>query len=225
MNVLNVNGVITNDDDADIYRDYIGMTVVSPKDIIDNLPSDGSDVVVDINSFGGEVDPAAQIYTALKDYKGKVTTKISSSAYSAATIIAMAGDTVRISPAAQMMIHNASSSADGDYHDMDKSSGMLEATNRTIAGVYAAKNGRTTDEFLQLMDKESWLTPQDALDLGLVDEIIDYSKEAVFNAVPQIPIKLMNKVKTMYHKQQKKQEDSAKLSLTQQKLEILKEDL
>ena len=123
------------------------------------------------------------------------------------------------------MIHNASSSADGDYHDMDKSSGMLEATNRTIAGVYAAKTGRTTDEFLQLMDKESWLTPQDALDLGLVDEIIDYSKEAVFNAVPQIPIKLMNKVKTMYHKQQKKQEDSAKLSLTQQKLEILKEDL
>lgn len=225
MNVLNINGVITNDDDADIYRDYIGMTVVSPKDIIDNLPSDGSDVVVDINSFGGEVDPAAQIYTALKDYNGKVTTKISSSAYSAATIIAMAGDTVRISPAALMMIHNASSSADGDYHDMDKSSGMLEATNRTIAGVYAAKTGRTTDEFLQLMDKESWLTPQDALDLGLVDEIIDYSKEAVFNAVPQVPIKLMNKVKAMYRKQQKKQEDSAKLSLTQQKLEILKEDL
>ncbi|WP_225350362.1 hypothetical protein [Lacticaseibacillus pantheris] len=73
---IKISGMITNDDDAPIYRDWLGMDVVSPKDVTDNLPDDGSDVDVEINSYGGEVDPAAEIYTALRSYKATSPPKL-----------------------------------------------------------------------------------------------------------------------------------------------------
>lgn len=178
---IKISGMITNDDDAPIYRDWLGMDVVSPKDVTDNLPDDGSDVDVEINSYGGEVDPAAEIYTALRSYKGNVTTKITSAAYSAASIIAMAGDVVQISPTAQLMIHESSGGAEGNKHAMQRAGNMMDATDKAIANSYAAKSGRPVEDFLDLMAEETWLPAQEAKDLGLVDEIMTFDEP---NAAP-----------------------------------------
>lgn len=200
MKTINVDGMITNNDDAEIYRDWIGMTVACPNDISDALPDDNADIIVEINSGGGEVDAASQMYTALRDYPGKVTTKICSAAYSAASYLAMAGDKVEISPAAKMMIHNSSSGAMGDYHDMDKTSQMLRATNETIANVYAKKCKRSVNDLLDLMDKETWLSPQDAIDLGLADCEIDFDKSPITMSVNNISVinhKAINNIKNI----------------------------
>jgi len=195
---LDVNGMITNNDDAEIYRDWLGMTVTSPADILDNLPTDGSDVEIGINSGGGEVDAANEIYTALRNYPGKVITQIESSAYSAASIIAMAGDTVQISPVAQLMIHNASTYVGGNHNDLDKTSNALKSTDKAIAKAYSVKTGRPVDEFLDLMDKESWIGADDALELGLVDEVMTFEKEPVTNSISGVlPQKILNRVKKL----------------------------
>lgn len=228
---IKINGMITNNDDAPIYRDWLGMDVVSPSDVEDGLKSaGGKNVTVEINSLGGEVDAAAQIYTTLKDYVGTVTTQISSSAYSAGSIIAMAGDVVRISPAAQIMIHNASVGAEGDVHTMNKAVGMLESTNKTIANVYAEKTGKDVDYFLNLMDKETWMSPEDAKEIGLVDEIIDYSKATVTNSATLVPHMAMDKIKNLLSENKKlknNQKDSqldARDQLVQDKLAIFYEE-
>lgn len=195
---LDVNGMITNNDDAEIYRDWLGMTVTSPADILDNLPADGSDVEIGINSGGGEVDAANEIYTALRNYSGKVVTQIESSAYSAASIIAMAGDTVQISPVAQLMIHNASTYATGNHNELDKTSNALKSTDKAIAKAYSVKTGRPVDEFLDLMDKESWIGADDALELGLVDEVMTFNKEPITNSISTVlPQKVLNRVKKL----------------------------
>lgn len=179
MKTIQVNGMITNNDDAGIYRNYLGITVSSPSDIIDNLPSDKSDVVIEINSGGGEVEAADEMYTALRKYPGNVTTQICSLAASAASYLAMAGDRVEISPAGKMMIHNASTTAQGNNHDMDRSSAMLQKLNETVANVYSKKCKKSINEILDLMDKETWLSPKDAIDLGLVDCEMSFDKESI----------------------------------------------
>ncbi|KAA8375255.1 head maturation protease, ClpP-related [Leuconostoc carnosum] len=201
---LEVKGMITNDDDAEIYRDWLGMTVTSPADILDNLPTDGSDVEIGINSGGGEVDSANEIYTALRNYQGKVTTQIESSAYSAASIIAMAGDTVQISPVAQLMIHNASTYAGGNHNDLDKTSNALKSTDKAIAKAYSVKTGRPVDEFLDLMDKESWINADAALELGLVDEVMTFEKEPITNSISAVlPQKVLTRVKNLISENEK----------------------
>lgn len=195
---LNIKGMITNDDDAEIYRDWFGMTVTSPSDILANLPTDGSDLEIGINSGGGEVDAANEIYTALRNYPGKVITQIESSAYSAASIIAMAGNTVQISPVAQLMIHNASTYAGGNHNDLDKTSNALKSTDKAIAKAYSVKTGRPVDEFLDLMDKETWINADDAVELGLVDEVMTFDKEPVTNSVSNVlPRKVINRIKNL----------------------------
>lgn len=195
---IKINGMITNDDDASIYRDWFGMNVVSPADVIEALPIDGTPVNLEIASNGGEVDPATEICTALRNYNGQVTAQVVANAYSAGTIIAMGADTVQMAPGAKMMIHNASSGADGNYHDMDHASQMLQATNQAIANIYASKTGRPSAEFLQLMDSETWLDANAAKDLGLADEIVDLV-EPITNAVGgfSIPYQALHKVKDL----------------------------
>ncbi|WP_080487725.1 Clp protease ClpP [Oenococcus oeni] len=134
---LKVNGLITNDDDAPVYRDWFGMSATSPSDIIDQLPTTGEDVTVEVASDGGEVDAATQIAGALQQYKGQVNVQILSNAYSAGTIVAMGGNKVQMAAGAKMMIHNSAAGADGDYHDMNNASEMLQKTNQSIAAMYA----------------------------------------------------------------------------------------
>ena len=131
---------------------------------------------VDINSGGGEVFAGSEIYSALRAYSlngGHVTVNIVGLAASAASVIAMAGDVVRITPVGQIMIHNASIyGANGDYRDMNHMSGVLKNVNQTLANAYRLKTGKTEAELLSMLDDETWLTPEQALLHGFVDEIL-----------------------------------------------------
>lgn len=170
MKKMKINGPIISNDDLWFYE-WLEMDGTAPKNIIDQLPETGEDVELTINSYGGLVDAGNEIYTALKNYPGKVIANVVV-AGSAASIIAMAADVVKISPVGQIMIHNVSMGADGDYHDMDKASEILKKANESLANAYVLKTGKTREEILELMDKETWLTADEAKEQGFADEIM-----------------------------------------------------
>lgn len=168
---VNIKGAIISSDDQWIY-DLFEMESTSPKNVSESLEmANGADLEVIINSGGGSVHAGSEIYTMLKDYSGDVEIKIVGLCASAASVIAMAGR-VKMSPTAQMMIHNAMGRNQGDYRSMDAASEMLKVVNKTIANAYRLKSGMSEEELLSLMDNETWLTPQDALEKGLIDEIM-----------------------------------------------------
>lgn len=173
MPKINVKGPIIDNDDQWIY-DWFGIDATSPKKVQDQLSNfkNNEDLEVEINSGGGSVFAGSEIYTILKDYKGNVTVKIVGLAASAASVIAMAGDKVLISPTGQLMIHNASGCFGGDYRDMEKGAEILKNVNATISNAYKIKTGLSSEELLEMMNKETWLTPQKALDNKFVDEIM-----------------------------------------------------
>lgn len=168
---IKINGTIVGNDDKWIY-DWCEMEAFCPKDL--NLV-DGEDIDIEINSPGGYIFPASEIYTALMQHKGNVNITITGRAASAASVIAMAGTKVTMSPTAQMMIHNVSASGAGDYRDFEHYAEQLKKSNDTIANAYMIKTGKTREEILKLMDHETWFTPDEALKNGFIDEIL--SKE------------------------------------------------
>ncbi|UVJ28296.1 head maturation protease, ClpP-related [Staphylococcus aureus] len=165
---INVKGAIIPNNDKWIYE-MLEMDATSPKDIADSLPDTNEDIDVIINSGGGDVYSGSEIYTSLKTYPGKVNIKIVGVAASAASVIAMAGDQIEISPTAQIMIHNAWTMAMGDINEMQKTVDMLDSVNRGIANAYINKTGKTEDEILSLMNKETWFNAQDAVEHGFAD--------------------------------------------------------
>lgn len=174
---INVKGPVVNDSDKFIY-DYYHMPAVAPKDINDALPDDGSDVDVVINSGGGLIDAGSEIYTALKNYSGKVNVNIVGMAASAASFIAMAGDHIAMSPTAQMMIHNVQSGLQGDSAAHAHEAQVLDSFNQSIAAPYVDKTGMSQEEVLAIMDKTTFLNAEQAKEKGLIDEIMfDNDKE------------------------------------------------
>lgn len=166
-----IKGVIVSNDDKPVY-DWIGWEATCPADVSTALDkANGMPVDVEINSDGGDIFAASEIYSMLRGYAPGVQIKIVGVAASAASVIAMAGPS-EMSPTAMMMVHNVSSYAEGDYHDMDKESEILQTANKTIAAAYVAKSGMTEREILEMMDKETWLTAQQAVDMGLVDKVM-----------------------------------------------------
>lgn len=165
---IEINGTIVSNDDKWIY-DWCEMDAFCPKDL--NL-IDGQDVDIEINSPGGYIYPASEIYTALMQHKGNVNVTITGRAASAASVIAMAGTKVSMSPTAQIMIHNVSATGSGDYRDFEHYAEQLKKSNDTIANAYMLKTGKTREEILRLMDYETWFTPEEAIECGLIDEIL-----------------------------------------------------
>ena len=202
---IEIKGVIVSDDEKCIY-DWFGIAAVSPSDVTNALlDADGDDVDVIINSGGGSVFAGSEIYTALRDYKGQVLVKIVGLAASAASVIAMAGDLVAISPTAQIMIHNAWSRAVGDYRDMQHTSDWLKNINTSIANAYRLKTGLSDDELKDMMDKETWFNAQQALEKGFVDEIMfDEQKQlaASFGAAGLLPQEVVAKMRAFLKKEQ-----------------------
>jgi ATP-dependent protease ClpP protease subunit len=196
---IKIRGVVVPNDDKWIY-DWFDMESVCPKDVETQLATaNGEDVEVEINSVGGEVYAGSDIYTMLKDYAGKVTVKILGVAASAASVIAMAGDKTVISPTAQIMIHNVWSRVLGDYRDMEHEAVVLKGWNKSIANAYMLKSGMSQSELLALMDKESWLTAQEALQNKLVDEIM-FDKELTLAASLKsslLPPEVINKIRNL----------------------------
>ena len=172
MAKVNIKGVIVSDDEKWVY-DWFGMEATSPKSVNKEIDAaSGGDLDVEINSGGGSVFAGSEIYTALKSYAGNVTVKIVGVAASAASVIAMAGKRVLMSPTAQMMIHNVSSWQSGDHRDMEHMAGVLRGADETVANAYMLKSGMSKEELLGMMGKETWLTPEKALGKKLIDEIM-----------------------------------------------------
>lgn len=169
---ISIKGVIISNDYKWIY-DWFEVDSTCPKDIEVLIEAArGEDLEVEINSPGGDVFAGSEIYTTLKSYAGDVAVKIVGVAASAASVIAMAGKSVAISPTAQIMIHNVWTTARGDYRDLEHKAGVLKGWNKSIANAYMIKTGLTQDQLLELMNKETWLTAQEALQNKFVDEIM-----------------------------------------------------
>ena len=177
MKQVDIRGVIVPDDDLWIYE-WFDMAATSPKCIRDALAeANGDDVVVTINSGGGDVGAGQEIYTLLRSYTGKVTIQVFSLAASAASVIAMAGDS-EISPVAQLMIHNVSTSARGDHRVMEHVAGVLINANEALAAAYVAKTGKSKEDVLALMAKETWLTAEQAVQEGFIDRVMFTESQA-----------------------------------------------
>lgn len=168
-NVLFLNGVIAeeswcNDD-------------VTPKMFYDELNKYSGDLTVFINSPGGDCFAASEIYTALKEHKGKITVKINGTAASAASVIAMAGDMIEMSPTALMMVHNPSMLLYGEAAELEQGIEFLNEVKESIINAYQIKTGLSRSKISHLMDSETWMNAHSALDLGFCDRLL-YSDDA-----------------------------------------------
>ena len=145
---------------------------VTPQLFKDELNSGTGDITVWINSPGGDCVAAAQIYNMLTAYNGKVTVKIDGIAASAASVIAMAGDTILVSPVSMLMIHNPATIAYGDHAEMQKAIDMLSEVKESIINAYVLKTGLSRARLSHLMDAETWMDANKAVELGFADGII-----------------------------------------------------
>lgn len=150
---------------------------VTPKAFKAELTAGEGDIVIWLNSPGGDCIAASQIYTMLMDYKGTVTVKIDGIAASAASVIAMAGTTVLMAPTALMMVHNPLTVAIGDSEEMKKAIAMLSEVKESIINAYEIKTGQSRTKLSHLMDAETWLNAKKAIELGFADGILEDEKK------------------------------------------------
>lgn len=149
---------------------------VTPAVFAKELNAGTGNITVWINSPGGCVFAAAQIYNLLMEYKGDVTVKVDALAASAASVVAMAGTTVLISPVGMLMIHNPMTIAIGDSKEMQKAGEMLDEVKESIMNAYEIKSGLSRTKISQMMDAESWLNAKKAVELGFADGILHDSE-------------------------------------------------
>ena len=145
---------------------------VTPALFREELNAGTGNITVWINSPGGDCVAAAQIYNMLMDYKGDVTVKIDGIAASAASVIAMAGTKVLMSPVSMMMIHNPATIAFGDTAEMQKAIEMLASVKDSIMNAYEIKTGMSRTKISHLMDAETWMDAHKAVELGFADDIL-----------------------------------------------------
>jgi len=145
---------------------------VTPQLFKDELMSGSGDITVWINSPGGDCVAAAQIYNLLMDYKGNVTVKIDGIAASAASVVAMAGTKVLVSPVSMLMIHNPMTVAMGNSEEMQKAIEMLSEVKESIINAYEIKTNMSRAKISHLMDAETWMDANKAVELGFADEIM-----------------------------------------------------
>ena len=129
---------------------------------------------------------AAQIYNMLMDYKGNVTVKIDGIAASAASVIAMAGTKVLVSPVSMLMIHNPMTAAFGNSDEMQRAIEMLGSVKDSIINAYEIKTGLSRAKLSRLMDAETWMDANKAVELGFADEIMQRSTETENIAAPTV---------------------------------------
>lgn len=131
-----------------------------------------------INSPGGDCIAASQIYTMLMDYPDEVTVKIDGIAASAASVIAMAGTKVLMAPTALMMIHNPATITMGDHEDMKRAIEMLDEVKESIINAYEIKTGVSRIKLSHLMDAETWMNANKAIELGFADDVLKDEKQS-----------------------------------------------
>ena len=194
--VIEINGEIASeswfDDD------------VTPKLFKDELLSGSGPITLWLNSPGGDCIAASQIYSMLMDYQGDVTIKVDGIAASAASVIAMAGTKVLMAPTALMMIHNPMTMAYGNVDEMTKAIEMLDEVKESIVNAYEIKTGMSRAKLSHLMDSETWMNANKAIELGFADDILEDKKkcaadETAFSfAARSSEMRLMNKLEAKF---------------------------
>lgn len=226
MGIIDIKGDVVSNDVGEFYE-WFGMSSTYPNKVQRAIANDEDDeITLNVASNGGDVFAASEIYTMLKDSGKTVTVNIQGLAASAASVIAMAGNTVRMSPTSQMMIHKALVSTVGNSDDLEHESGVLNSIDESIAAAYELKTGLSQTDILQMMSNETWMNAKVAVDKGFADEIMfnESDDEPTFeNAVHQLPSKTaINKFKNLIAKEKlNKQPSQPKNSLRDKKLAIL----
>ena len=151
---------------------------ITPKKFKAELTSGTGDISVWLNSPGGDVFAASQIYTMLKEYEGKVTVKIDGIAASAASVIAMAGDEVCMSPVGFIMVHNPAAMIFGEAADLQSAIKMLNEVKESIINAYEQRTGLPRSKISSMMDAETWFSAQKAVELGFADTILYAPQQA-----------------------------------------------
>lgn len=214
--ILELNGTIAEeswfDDD------------VTPKMFKEELFAGKGNIVLWLNSPGGDCIAASQIYTMLMDYPGEVTVKIDGLAASAASVVAMAGSKVLMSPTAMLMIHNPMTIAYGNHEDFEKALDMLEEVKESIINAYEIKTSLPRTKLSHLMDDETWMNAKKAIELGFADGILngkdanesdDETEAYAFSSMGQVR-NLVNRI------EKKKDEAGTSYSELSRRLETLK---
>ena len=160
---------------------------VTPKAFRDELFAEDGDVIVWINSPGGNVLAAAEIYTMIRDYPGNVTVKIDAIAASSASVVAMAGDRVLMSPVAMIMVHDPMTIAMGNAKAMEKAITTLNEVKESLINAYCAKTGLSRNKIAKMMSDETWLNAKKAVELGFADEIMFAEKRVEPDDEPDEP--------------------------------------
>lgn len=214
---VNIKGTVIPSDEAWIY-DYFGIEVVSPKAVGEAVKkANGEKLDVYINSGGGDIFAGSEIYEALRSYKGDVKIHVVGLAASAASVIACARES-EIAPTAMVMVHNVSSGASGDYHDMDKQSEILQKANQIIAAAYVEKTGMSESDALEMMDHETWLTAQGAVEKGLCNAISKPQQNSAVQLAASynsgmLPKSVIDKMRNQLTNEKQKKQAQTKLNL------------
>lgn len=200
---IDIKGTIVANDDKWIYE-WLEYDAVCPRDVAQKISgclSEDESLVLEINSGGGDLFAATEIYSELLRHKGKVTANIVGFAASAASVAAMAADEVVIAPSAMIMIHNPACSAYGDNAEHAHVAAFLESANGAVCEPYVRKTHKNAEEILPLMAAETWFNAQQAVEYGLADRIMDSQKTLkITNSHGEAPIlspSVIEKIKAM----------------------------
>ncbi|CAI3673927.1 head maturation protease, ClpP-related [Clostridium neonatale] len=183
---------------------------ITPKQFKSELTASDGDITVWINSPGGDVFAASQIYNMLKEYNGKVTVKIDGIAASAASVVAMAGSEIIMSPVAMMMIHNPATVIFGEASDFQSGIDMLSEVKESIVNAYEKKTRLARNKISKMMDAETWFSANKAVELGFADKVLyeeniqDTNEGFIFDKVT-VTNTLMRKIPNAAHDKAEKE--------------------
>lgn len=167
---IQIKGTIIPNKDKEIYE-FFGYENTCPNDVSKALESAGDESIdIYINSGGGDIFSATEIYSVIQKHKDNVKIHVVGLAASAASVIMCAAEN-DISTTSMVMIHNVSTIAQGNFKDFKHESETLRKADRAMCQAYVDKSGKSESEFLPLMDKETWFTAQEAVDIGLCDRV------------------------------------------------------
>lgn len=183
---IDIYGEIADTPHHRFYGDDDPGLFVTPKDFTEalNKCKRAKNITVKINSGGGDLYIGMAIYNTLKAHPAHIEVVIDGIAASAASVIAMAGDTVKVHAGSVIMVHNASATLLGNYNaaDLGKIANGLKTADSAIAGVYAAKTGKDEGTLKAMMTRETWMTGSEAVEQGFADELITYGEEPMLIA-------------------------------------------
>lgn len=195
MKTYRLAGVVVTEDDR-LLCELDGTDCISAKRISEMLAdADGEDITFNLNSEGGSVFAGTEIYSMLNQYTGKVVVNINGLSASIASVLMLGADVINMSLSGQIMIHRVSGRAIGNADDLNKALNAFTSSEKTLVNLYHKKTGLPKNKLAEMMSKETWLTAEEALELGFVDSIIgesDYSQTADTSLVAQYKERVSN---------------------------------